>query len=70
VHKDHDIDGTVTIYGWIYRDTAAGGGLQKFLRQSHRRRRKRRAREDGRGQLPDRRMIDEIAAGKSQDDHF
>jgi len=60
VHEDHEITvSPVTIYSWIYRDTAAGGGLRKFLRQGHRRRRKRRASEDRRGQMPDRRMIDQ-----------
>ncbi len=48
----------VTIYSWIYRDRDQGGKLYKYLRQSHRRRRKRRGGEDRRGQMPDRRMID------------
>jgi IS30 family transposase len=60
LHKDHDIDvSPVTIYNWIYRDAAVGGGLRTFLRQSHKKRRKRRASEDRRGQMPDRRMIDQ-----------
>ena len=60
LHKDYDIDvSPVTIYNWIYRDAAAGGGLRTFLRQSHKKRRKRRASEDRRGQMPDRRMIDQ-----------
>jgi len=60
LRQDYGINiSPVTIYGWVYRDTAAGGGLRKFLRQGHRRRRKRRASEDRRGQMPDRRMIDE-----------
>jgi len=60
LHKAHDIDvSPVTIYNWIYRDAAVGGGLRTFLRQSHKKRRKRRAGEDRRGQMPDRRMIDQ-----------
>ena len=59
LHEDHDIDvSPVTIYSWIYRDAAAGGGLRIFLRQGHKTRRRRRAGEDRRGQMPDRRMID------------
>ena len=49
----------LTIYSWIYRDRVAGGKFYKYLRQSHRRRRKRRSGEDSRGQMPNRRMIDE-----------
>jgi transposase, IS30 family len=49
----------LTIYSWIYRDCSSGGGLYKFLRRSHRHRRKRRAGADKRGQIPDRRMIDQ-----------
>jgi IS30 family transposase len=49
----------VTIYSWIYRDRAQGGELYRYLRQSHRRRRKRRGVEDRRGQMPGRRMIHE-----------
>jgi IS30 family transposase len=48
----------LTIYSWIYRDQASGGSLYRFLRRSHRWRRKRRRRPDSRGQMPDRRMID------------
>jgi len=48
----------LTIYSWIYRNRAEGGEFYKYLRQSHRWRRKRRASEDRRGQIPDRRMID------------
>ena len=60
VHKDHGINvSPVTIYSWIYRHRDEGGVLYKFLRQGHRRRRKRRGREDRRGQMPGRRMIDE-----------
>ena len=49
----------VTIYSWIRRERSAGGTLYRYLRQSHRRRRKRRGSEDHRGQIPDRRMIDQ-----------
>jgi len=49
----------LTIYSWIYRDRAEGGEFYKYLRQSHHRRRKRRSGEDRRGQMPNRRMIDE-----------
>ena len=60
LHEDHGIDiSPVTIYNWIYRDRENGGRFYAYLRQSHKRRRKRRASEDRRGQLPDRRMIDE-----------
>ena len=49
----------VTIYSWIRRDRSGGGELYKFLRQSHRRRRKRHGSSDNRGVIQDRRMIDE-----------
>lgn len=48
----------VTIYSWVYRNRAQGGGFYKYLRLSHRWRRRRRAGVDRRGQMPDRRMID------------
>ena len=48
----------VTIYSWIHRDKADGGELWKYLRQSHRRRRKRYGSQERRGQMPGRRMID------------
>lgn len=48
----------VTIYSWIYRNREPGDELYKYLRQSHRRRRKRRGSQERRGQIPDRRMID------------
>jgi IS30 family transposase len=58
--KDRGIDiSPVAIYSWIYRDRENGGRFYLYLRQSHKRRRKRRASEDRRGQIPDRRMIDE-----------
>lgn len=67
LHKDHAVDvSPVTIYGWVYRDAAAGGGLRTFLRQSHKKRRKRRVREDRRGQMPDRRMIDQRPKAANQ----
>jgi len=60
LHKEHGIDiSSVTIYSWIYRNRVEGGEFYKYLRQSHRRRRKRCVGEDRRGQMPDRRMIDE-----------
>lgn len=60
LRNDYDLHvSPVTIYSWICRDNICGGGLWKYLRQSHRRRRKRRGGIDHRGQMPDRRMIDE-----------
>jgi IS30 family transposase len=62
IRKDQGIQiSPLTIYSWIYRDRTEGGEFYKYLRQSHRRRRKRRSGEDRRGQMPDRRMIDERA---------
>ena len=56
----HKIDvSPVTIYSWIKRDKAEGGRLYKFLRQSHRKRRKRYGSCEKRGQIPDRRSIDQ-----------
>lgn len=49
----------VTIYTWIKHDKSAGGSLYRFLRQSNRKRRKRKGSEDSRGQIPDRRWIDQ-----------
>ena len=49
----------VTVYSWIRRDKGAGGGLYKFLRQSSRKRRKRYGSREKRGQIPDRRSIDQ-----------
>jgi len=47
-----------TIYRWIYRDHAGGGGtLWRYLRRHHRRRRRHRGSER-RGQIAGRRMID------------
>lgn len=60
LRKDYGVNiSPVTIYSWIYRDAAAVGELRNFLRQSHKKRRKRRAGEDRRDQMPDRRMIDQ-----------
>jgi IS30 family transposase len=60
IRKDQGIHiSPLTIYSWIYRNRVEGGEYYKYLRQSHRRRRKRRGSEDRRGQMPDRRMIDE-----------
>jgi len=59
IQKEHRTDiSVITLYNWIYRDRDAGGKFYKYLRQSHRRRRKRRVGEDRRGQMPGRRMID------------
>jgi IS30 family transposase len=59
VRKDRGIQiSPLTIYSWIYRNRAEGGVLYRYLRQSHRRRRKRRGSEDRRGQIPGRRLID------------
>ena len=49
----------LTIYSWVYRNRTEGGEFYKYLRQNHRRRRKHRGGEDRRGQMPNRRMIDE-----------
>lgn len=60
LRQDHKIDiSPVTIYNWVYRNGEEGGEFYKFLRQGHKKRRKRRASKDRRGQMPDRRMIDE-----------
>src|SRR4030042_6880761 len=59
LQKDCDLHvSPVTIYNWIYRDKSGGGGLWKYLRQSHQRRRTRRGSIDHRGRMPGRRMID------------
>jgi len=49
----------LTIYGWIQRDRKAGGKIYKFLRQGHRKRRKKRGSLNTQGQIPDRRPISE-----------
>ena len=49
----------LTIYSWIQRDKKAGGKLYKFLRHSHRKRRKKHGSQDARGQIPERRPISE-----------
>ena len=60
IMDDHGIQiSPLTLYSWIYRNRAEGGEFYKYLRQSHRRRRKRRSGEDRRGQMPERRMIDQ-----------
>lgn len=48
----------VTIYSWVYRNRIEGEGFYKYLRLSHRWRRRRRGGVDRRGQMPERRMID------------
>jgi IS30 family transposase len=58
--RDHKIDiSPVTIYSWIKREKSEGGRLYKFLRQSNRKRRKRYGSQEKRGQIPDRRLIDQ-----------
>ncbi len=60
VRKEWGIDiSPVTIYSWVYRNQDEGGAFYRYLRQSHRRRRKRRGSPDRRGQIPGRRLIDE-----------
>jgi IS30 family transposase len=49
----------LTVYEWVKRDKADGGDLYKFLRQSHRKRRKKHGSRDKRGHIPDRRPISE-----------
>ncbi len=49
----------LTIYSWVRRNKAAGGKLYKYLRQCHRKRRKKHRSDDKRGQIPDRRPISE-----------
>jgi IS30 family transposase len=49
----------LTIYSWIQRDKEAGGKYYKYLRQGHRKRRKKKGSLRTRGQIPDRRPISE-----------
>jgi IS30 family transposase len=49
----------LTVYSWVRRDKADGGDLYKYLRQGHRKRRKKNGSDDKRGQIPDRRPISE-----------
>lgn len=49
----------LTIYNWVQRDKTAGGTLYKYLRQGHRKRRKKRGSVNNQGQIPDRRPISE-----------
>ena len=46
-----------TIYRWIWKDKAAGGGLWFYLRGARKQRRKRYARHDSRGRLAGKKMI-------------
>lgn len=48
-----------TIYSWVRRNRKGGGEYYKFLRQGHRKRRKKYGSDDKRGQIPDRRPISE-----------
>lgn len=52
---------SVTIYSWIKTDKREGGQLYQYLRQGKRKRRKRYGSTERRGQIPDRRMIDQRA---------
>jgi IS30 family transposase len=49
----------LVIYNWVQRDKIAGGKLYKYLRQGHRKRRKKRGSLNSQGQIPDRRPISE-----------
>ncbi len=49
----------LVIYNWVQRDKATGGKLYKYLRQGHRKRRKKRGSLNNQGQIPDRRPISE-----------
>ena len=49
----------LVIYNWVQRDKTAGGKLYKYLRQGHRKRRKKRGSLNNQGQIPDRRPISE-----------
>ena len=49
----------LTIYDWVKRDKAGGGTLYRYLRQGHRKRRKKRGSLNNQGQIPDRRPISE-----------
>jgi IS30 family transposase len=49
----------LVIYNWVQRDKNAGGKLYKYLRQGHRKRRKKRGSLNNQGQIPDRRPISE-----------
>jgi IS30 family transposase len=60
IRKDQGIQiSPLTIYSWIYRNRTEGGKFYQYLRQNHHRRRKRRGNQERRGQIPDRRMIDD-----------
>ena len=47
----------LTIYSWIQRDKEAGGRFYTYLRQGHRKRRKKHGSSRTQGQIPDRRPI-------------
>jgi IS30 family transposase len=49
----------LTVYSWVKRDKADGGKLYKFLRQGHRKRRKKRGSLNNQGHIPNRRPISE-----------
>lgn len=60
----------LTVYSWVKRDKADGGDIYKFLRQGHRKRRKKHGRSDKRGQIPDRRPISERPKVVDKRDRF
>jgi IS30 family transposase len=60
----------LTIYSWVKRDKAVGGTLYRFLRQGHRKRRKKHGSDDKRGQIPDRRPISERPEVVDRRDRF
>ncbi len=49
----------LVIYDWVERNKEAGGKIYKFLRQGHRKRRKKRGSLNNQGHIPDRRSISE-----------
>jgi transposase, IS30 family len=49
----------LVIYNWVQRDKGAGGKVYKYLRQGHRKRRKKRGSLNNQGQILDRRPISE-----------
>ena len=49
----------LVIYNWVQRDKNTGGKLYKYLRQGHRKRRKKRGSLNNQGQIPERRPISE-----------
>jgi transposase, IS30 family len=60
----------LTVYCWVKRDRADGGDIYKYLRQGHRKRRKKSGSDDKRGQIPDRRPISERPDAVDTRDRF